>query len=740
MDRRFSCAFFVVVLVGCVSILGCHGSGTAPLSISTTSLPSGTVNTPYSTTIEGAGGTLPYTWSQVSGGNMPPGITFSAAGVLGGTPTQAGSFGPYVFKVVDANSDVAESVGLTVKIVSNSLSVTTTSLPNGVVGTAYSTKLAATGGATPYSWVVTSGGTLPPGLSLGSGGTISGTPTSAGSYGPYVFTVTDSNSTTAVSGQLTITVTGTPVAACTPLGNEAALTSGTPYGFLLKGTDGSGNPIYIAGSFTPNSAGGITAAAVDYNGFSNGPEQLQVDLANSSYAFGSSAQGCLYLAFSGLASATSSEKQPLSESRIEPAVAAGTRKIKKPDTALVPVPNVQFSFYLSGFDATTSIYNTGRIIESDNTNGKGTNTSGFIHAQTSADFALTALQNNYAFGVDGWTSTAPGVLRTAMAGTFTNTAGTLSTGFADVNAGGTISGEQTGGYGTLMNTTIDTTTGRGSGSFFTNSAAGKLTFDFVFYILNGSDLILLSSDLASSSATTPLLAGRALVSSASYTATPLNGYYLLASQGLQSVGTSIGNIAEIGTLNATNTGAIPTATIYSNYAGSYATNEYPASSYTVEAASGRTTITGVTSSPPIVYLTASTADDGIAGFLVGTDAQSSSGVLVLQTAATPSFSTASVNGYYAASNEEDVDGSNGSFLGGFNFNGTGAYTLLSSLVTGSLTNVPAAGAILVNADGSGNLDGGKFPFVTNGTVLFAIPNSGDPLLYVFTEGTVAPGA
>jgi large repetitive protein len=736
MDRRYSCALLVAVVVASVSILGCHGGGTPVLAVFTTSLPNGTVNTPYSTTVEGAGGTQPYTWSQVSGGAMPPGLTFSAAGVIGGTPTKAGSFGPYVFKVVDANSDFAESGGMTIKIASNSLSVTTTTLPNGVVDVGYSTKLAASGGTPPYSWAVTSGGLLPPGLSLGSGGTISGTPTTAGSYGPYVFTVTDANSTTAQSGQLSITVTGTPVAACTSFGNEAALTSGTPYGFLLKGTDGTGNPIYIAGSFTPDGTGGITAAAADYNRFSDGPQSLQVNLANSSYAFGSSAQGCLYLAFSGLASATPSEKEPPADSHLVPAVATRTRKIKKPATVAVPVSSVQFSFYLSGFDGT--VYNTGRIIESDNTSGTGTNAAGFIHVQTPADFALTALQTNYAFGVDGWASTASGVLRTAMAGTFTNTAGTLSAGFVDLDTGGTASGEQTGGYGTLMNTTIDTTTGRGTGSFFTTSTTGKLTYDFVFYILNGSDLILLSSDLASSSSTTPLLVGRALVSTAAYPATPLNGYYLLASHGLQTLGIAIGNIAEIGTLNATSTGAIPTATIYSNYAGTYATNQYPGSSYTVEAASGRTVLFNGSnlSSLPVVYLTASGADDGIAGFLVGTDAQSSSGVLVLQTAATPSFSTASVTGNYAASTAEDVDGSNGAFLGGFTFNGSGAYTLISSLVTGSLTNVPAAGSILINSDGSGNLQGGKFPLVTNGTVIFAIPNTGDPLLYVFTQGAI----
>jgi large repetitive protein len=733
MDRRYSCALLLVVLAGCVLILGCHGSGTTLPSVFTTSLPGGTVNTPYSTMLEVVGGTPPYTWSQVSGGAMPPGITASSAGVIGGTPTQAGTFGPYVFKVEDANNNISESTSMSIKITASSLSVTTTSLPNGVVGTSYSATLAATSGTAPYSWAETSGGALPAGLFLSSSGVISGTPTTAGSYGPYVFTVTDSSSTTAQSGQLTITVTGTPVAVCTALGNEAALASGTPYGFLLKGTDSSGNPIYIAGSFTPNGTGGITAAAADYNGISDGPQSLQVNLANSSYAFGPQAQGCLYLAFSGLASTQASEKQPPAASHVVPVVAIGARKIKKPNTVAVPVSSVQFSFYLSGFDGT--VYNTGRIIESD-TKATKTSAAGFIHLQTPADFALAELQTNYAFGVDGWTSTAPGLLRTAMAGTFTNTAGTLSAGYADIDAGGTASGEQTGGYGTLTNTTIDTTTGRGTGSFFTTSTTGPLTFDFVFYILNGSDLILLSTDLATGS-NTPLLVGRALVSSATYPATPLSGYYLLASQGLQSTGTAIGNIAEIGTLNATSSGTIPTATIYSNLAGTYAMNQYPASTYTVEAASGRTVLNGVDFSSPVVYLTASTADDAIAGFLVGTDPQSSSGAMVLQTATTSGFSTAGISGYYAASSAEDVDGLNGAFLGGFNFNGTtGAYTLLSSLTTGTLTNVPTASSFLVNTDGSGNLQGGKFPFVTNGTVLFAIPDSGDPLLFVFTEGTL----
>jgi large repetitive protein len=740
MDRRSSCVFLLAVLLVCVQMPGCHGGTTTiPLAVVTTSLPNGTVGTAYYATLTATGGTSPYTWSQTSGGAMPGGVTLTSTGAFSGTPTTAGTFGPYVFTATDSTSTTAASQSMSITISSTTLAVTTSTLPSGSVGTAYSVTLGASGGSLPYTWTETSGGALPPGLAaVTSAGVIAGTPTTAGVYGPYVFTVTDAKSATAATASLTITINGGLVAACTPLGNEAALTSADPYAFLVKGTDSYGNPIDIAGSFTPNGAGGITAAAVDYNGFTNGPAQLQVNLTASSYAFGPSMQGCLALSFSGLATAAASAKRADTAAQFKPANETRTRKIEIPAVAAAVVSSVQFSFYLSGFDGT--VYHTGRIIESDNTSGTGTNASGFIHVQTPGAFALAALQGNYAFGVDGWTATAstPATLRTSMAGTFTNTTGTLSGGYSDLNTGGTLSGELTGGYGSLSST-IDPTTGRGTGSYFLTTPTGNLTYDFAFYILNASDLILLSTDLAMSGATTPLLSGRALVSSAPGDAVPLNGYYLLASQGLQTIGISSGNIAEIGTMNANSSGAIPTATIYSNYAGTYASNQYPGGSYTLEAASGRAAISLGTSpsvsTSPVVYLTAGSSDDGIAGFLVGTDGQASSGVLVTQTTTTPNYAVGNISGNYATSTEEDVDGLNGAFLGGFTFNGIGGYTV-TPLTTGKVTNVPSLGSILVNTDGSGNLDGGNFPLVTNGEVLFAIPDSGDPLLFVFTEGTL----
>ncbi len=66
--------------------------------------------------------------------------------------------------------------------------ITTNSLPNGTVGTAYSQTLSASGD-TPITWTLVSG-SLPDGLSLSLGGMISGTPSSSGSFS---FTVKAAN-------------------------------------------------------------------------------------------------------------------------------------------------------------------------------------------------------------------------------------------------------------------------------------------------------------------------------------------------------------------------------------------------------------------------------------------------------------------------------------------------------------------------------------------------------------------
>ena len=59
------------------------------------------------------------------------------------------------------------------------LAITTTGLPNALVGASYSGRLTATGGTAPYIWSIVAGN-LPSGLSLSSSGVISGTPTAGG--------------------------------------------------------------------------------------------------------------------------------------------------------------------------------------------------------------------------------------------------------------------------------------------------------------------------------------------------------------------------------------------------------------------------------------------------------------------------------------------------------------------------------------------------------------------------------
>ncbi|WP_350339209.1 Ig domain-containing protein [Geomonas sp. Red32] len=84
------------------------------------------------------------------------------------------------------------------------LAITTGALPGGSVGTPYSQAINAAGGKPPYSWSI-SAGTLPPGLAIDAGsGTVSGTPTAAGTSSFTVRVVDASQASATQSYSLTV--------------------------------------------------------------------------------------------------------------------------------------------------------------------------------------------------------------------------------------------------------------------------------------------------------------------------------------------------------------------------------------------------------------------------------------------------------------------------------------------------------------------------------------------------------
>ncbi len=166
----------------------------SPLSVFTTSLPNGSLGVAYSATVQGGGGTSPFTWLIVPGaGSLPPGLSLSTQGNITGTPTTGGSFS-FTVQVTDTGGRTAVKA-LTISVSVGALSISTNSLPNGQLTVPYSQPLAATGGVLPYTWALASGsGAFPAGLGVNSStGVISGTP--SGTLGTSTFTVqvTDSS-------------------------------------------------------------------------------------------------------------------------------------------------------------------------------------------------------------------------------------------------------------------------------------------------------------------------------------------------------------------------------------------------------------------------------------------------------------------------------------------------------------------------------------------------------------------
>ena len=157
--------------------------GGAP-AITTTALPAGIVGRAYGAPVAATGGTAPLTFTA---SGLPAGLTLSAGGVLGGTPTAA--FTGTVAVTVTDGASASSTAQLPLAIAAHPLRVRTTGLPGATRRVPYGAVLEGDGGTSPYRWSL-AGGALPSGLTLSATGRISGDPGARGTF-PVTVAVTD---------------------------------------------------------------------------------------------------------------------------------------------------------------------------------------------------------------------------------------------------------------------------------------------------------------------------------------------------------------------------------------------------------------------------------------------------------------------------------------------------------------------------------------------------------------------
>lgn len=515
-----------------------------PLQITTTTLPQGVINVAYSSAafLTAIGGTQPYTWS-ISAGSLPNGLTLNAGtGQISGTPTKTGAF-PFTAKVTDSSTPQQTATANLSITVNSALAITTTTLPSGSIGTAYSTTLAASGGVTPYSWSVTSG-SLPAGLSLNqTSGVISGTPTTVETS---TFTITVSDAETpadTVSASLSIVISS---ASCP---NSASLNGN--YATAMEGwnTDSTVVLSAAAASFVADGAGNITGGNLDTNDANNGH---QSGTFTGTYCMAANNLGTM------------------------------TLKLGAPY-------NTTNTFAI----ALNSNGTNGRVMFYDTTSTKEV---GPLRRQDTTAFSTSKIDGNYAFGLIGVDGVG-GSNRFGVAGQFnSNGAGTLS-GIADgddIFAG--VSSQVT------LTASDFTVAKNGRGTVTLNFSGGNMNFslEFAFYVVSASELLMMESDGPQTGH--PLLVGQVLQqTSGGFTDASLSGDAIV---GVQSLTNFTAPSVTGGIATASGNGSSIAFSFDQNLGGTVGT--FTGSGTYSVASNGRVTVSGsgLGSNPPVFYLVA----------------------------------------------------------------------------------------------------------------------------------------
>lgn len=555
-------------------------------------LPQGAINAAYSTSLTASGGTPPYTWS-ITSGNLPAGLTLNAStGSISGTPTANGTFNITVQATDSASTPQTVTAALKLQVSDGPLVITTTQLPAGQQGTAYSFQLAAGGGIPPYVWSVDPTAPLPAGLTLSPSGLISGVPTGASNSNPG-FIVTDSSTTASIKPNLLIN----PIPGTFPDGTYAFVFNGIQE---IPITTSPEIGIAINGTFTAR--GGVVQSGVFDENTNLYPALTEQPISGGTVTLNTDGLGQLALNLpSGVV--TFAFAMPASE-------APG----QDSDIRLISLGQSGSSIFGSGvFKPSQAIASTSAIKGSYAFLLKGSNLG------LAAAAGLSGKQQAVACSIQ------------------TDGAGNITGGKCDSNLLGTLSS-----FSTLTGTYSVDSQSRGLMQItLSSSSLPPTTFNYSFYQVSPSELVSISIDPVTLDA--PLVAGSVL----QQTGSPFSNASLPTTSVLQMNG-----LAPVGFLDVapditlglgTSDGNGTLAFTYDEYngqpSGEVSSGNNLSLTYTVDPSTGRVGTNSSSGVGPTLYLI-----DNTRAWVLGSDKSASSGILESQTGAP--FTNASFNGAY----------------------------------------------------------------------------------------------
>jgi uncharacterized protein YhjY with autotransporter beta-barrel domain len=457
------------------------GAATSPITVSPASLPTPHVGVSYSQTLSATGGTAPYSYAM-TGGALPPGLTLSGA-TISGISNQAGSYTATI--TVTDNVGTTGTKSYTVIVPNPSSGIAVAAPPTAFLNVPYSQTLSASGALAPYTFALNSG-SLPPGIALASNGTLSGTPTSTGTYN-FNVVVTDSSPNLGGTSpgpyfkvvSLSLTVQNLPPPVANPVSATVAygstnnpitlnITGGTPASVAVGTQATYGTAIASGTSITYTPTAGyagpdsFTYTATNSGGTSSpATATITVSPPTITYAPSSPAAGTVGTAYSQSVAGASGGAAPYTYTIVSGSLPAGITLAANGTLSGTPTANSTFNFTVKATDSSTG---TGPFNKTSGTLTLTIAAPTINYAPTNPLPATvgTAYSRSLASATGG---TAPY--------TYTIAAGSLPAGIT-LASNGTLSGTPTAG-GTFNFTVTATDSSGGTGPFSATSGALTLT-------------------------------------------------------------------------------------------------------------------------------------------------------------------------------------------------------------------------------------------------------------------------